>query len=77
MTLREIYEKTIEVADHGQIACLSAYQNARSIEALRLVDWRSIWMWPSIAAGVVMVLFLVLFRDGSKAREPEAGESQS
>ncbi len=58
-----------------QIACLSDYKNARSIEALQLVDWRSIWKWPAIAAGIVMVLFFVLFKnDADSAPSGTGGE---
>jgi nucleoside transporter len=40
-------------------------------------DWRAIWMFPAVASGIILLLFLVTFSDRSKgagvvvAREPE------
>jgi nucleoside transporter len=31
-----------------------------------VIDWRMVWLVPAIAAGIVMVLFAALFRDGTK-----------
>lgn len=45
---------------------LASYQQAKSVEASQLKDWRTIWMIPAIFAGVIMVLFVLVFHDAPK-----------
>jgi nucleoside transporter len=42
---------------------LQSHAERLRIESQELMDWRSIWKWPAIGAGIVMVLFFFLFRD--------------
>jgi hypothetical protein len=37
---------------------------------LQASDWRTIWLIPCIAAGVIMVAFFLLFRDRTVNGEP-------
>jgi hypothetical protein len=46
-----------------QSEALSLYSERRNIQALRVMDWQSIWMIPAIGAAVVMIAFVLLFRD--------------
>jgi len=39
----------------------------KSMRALELMDWRSIWAIPAIGAGIIMLLFLMLFKDDNAA----------
>ncbi|MDX1565197.1 MAG: MFS transporter, partial [Phycisphaeraceae bacterium] len=54
----------------SQTEHLKAYANHKAIAALRLVDWRGIWMWPAIGAAVVMIFFALLFKDRRVSAEP-------
>jgi nucleoside transporter len=46
-----------------RVDLLTAYQGAKSVEALRAMNWKVIWMIPAIFAGVIMVLFVLVFHD--------------
>ena len=48
---------------------LQQLRTAKTLEALRLVDWRSIWLIPAGIAALVLAFFLVFFRE-----EPAAGQ---
>ncbi len=50
----------------AQIENLSHYKDEKLIAALQVIDWRMIWMLPAIGAGVIMVLFTLLFKDDVK-----------
>ncbi len=60
-----------------QIDEWSAMQTEKSNARLKLLDWQTIWLIPCVMAGVVMLLFLVLFRDDTRATvtEGEAAEA--
>ncbi|TWU11381.1 putative nucleoside transporter YegT [Symmachiella macrocystis] len=40
-----------------------------------VVDWQQLWTGPAIAAGVIMVLFAVMFRDPPRSGEPDIVEA--
>lgn len=42
--------------------------------AAKLLQWRDFWLVPCIAAGVIMVLFGLLFRDGKQTNGDAASE---
>ena len=44
---------------------------ALQLSALQAIDWKGIWMIPAGAAALVMVIFLVLFKDDRPESEPE------
>ena len=48
-----------------EIASLQAEQGAKSTRALQLIDWRSLWTLPAVFAGLILAIFLVLFKDRS------------
>jgi len=47
----------------AEIAQLTAEQGQKALEALQLVNWQTIWIIPAALAGVILLLFLALFRD--------------
>lgn len=57
-------------ADASEIAALTAEQSAKSLEALRELDWRSIWMLPAALAGLIMLMFAVTFREKAGEAAP-------
>jgi len=36
------------------------------LRSLQLIDWRSIWTIPAIGAGIIMLIFALIFRDDTK-----------
>lgn len=50
----------------AQVTALSAEAAALRIEELKAIEWRPLWAKPAIFAGAIMLLFLVLFRDGRR-----------
>ncbi len=40
--------------------------NSLSHQANTLIHWQAVWLFPCIAAGLIMVLFFLLFRDDTK-----------
>jgi nucleoside transporter len=46
-----------------EIAALTAEQGRKALESLQLVDWQTIWLIPAALAGVILLLFLALFRE--------------
>ncbi len=47
----------------AEIAALTAEQGRKALESLQLVDWQTIWLIPAALAGVILLLFLALFRE--------------
>lgn len=45
----------------------AAIQSEKRLASLQAMDWKLIWGIPAIMAGVVMVLFMLLFKDDPKA----------
>lgn len=50
----------------AQVAVLSSEATALRIEELKAIEWKPLWAKPAIFAGAILLLFLVLFRDGRK-----------
>ncbi len=48
-----------------EIAALQSEQTTKSTRALQLIDWRSLWTLPAALAGLILAMFLVLFKDRS------------
>lgn len=46
-----------------QIAALEQELSRQSLQALRLVDWRSIWLIPAAIAGGIWALFVLFFKE--------------
>ena len=44
-------------------AQLEEQQTDLSMKALQAMNWRNIWALPALAAGVILFLFAVLFKD--------------
>lgn len=51
----------------AEIAELSAAQSSKALEALQLLDWRTIWMIPAALAGLIMLLFAAVFREEKRS----------
>lgn len=55
----------------AEIEKLEAEKNDTVIKALQLIEWRSIWIIPCVLAGIIMILFVLVFKDDSeKKAEP-------
>lgn len=50
---------------------LDVYREERSKLIIQTVDWRSVWTFPAIFAGIIMVFFLLTFRDNTAPTMPE------
>jgi nucleoside transporter len=55
-----------------EIKSLQAEQGAKSTRALQLIDWRSLWTLPAAFAGLILAIFLVLFKDRSATANSES-----
>ena len=42
---------------------LGKQRDEKAMQALRLMNWRTIWMIPAVGAAVIMLLFAALFRE--------------
>ncbi|MEX2287062.1 MAG: MFS transporter [Planctomycetaceae bacterium] len=42
---------------------LGKQRDEKALQALRLMNWRAIWMIPAVGAAVILLLFAALFRD--------------
>jgi nucleoside transporter len=62
-------------ADKSRIAELEKEVTDKTMESLRLKDWRMIWGIPCIFAGVIMIIFLLFFRDDSKDYDEPEGKA--
>jgi len=64
-------EKAGEVPESlaSEIEELQAKQIALNNESLQLMNWRKIWTIPAVLAGVIMILFGVIFKDEVPARD--------
>jgi nucleoside transporter len=57
-----------------QLQQLEEQKNQLRHSELKAIEWKPLWAKPAFFAGAVMVLFLLLFRDGRKKQPlPEAG----
>ena len=65
----EISKQAAEITDAALAKPLIDQANALSHQANALIQWQHIWLVPCIAAGVVMVLFAIFFRDDTKSAE--------
>jgi nucleoside transporter len=50
----------------AQVTALSAEATALRLEELKAIEWKPLWAKPAMFAGAILLLFLVLFRDGRK-----------
>ena len=50
-----------------EIAALLSEQTAKSIGALRALNWRAIWILPAGLAALVLLLFGLLFRENRES----------
>ena len=51
-------------------AQIDKLRNERSLILMQSQDWKAIWMVPAIFAGVILVLFTLIFRDTTRPSEP-------
>ena len=42
---------------------LAKYREERSQFVIQRVQWRQVWTFPAVFAGIIMVLFVLVFRD--------------
>ena len=62
--------KKADTIDEAKIDALQKDSDAKTLEGLKAMNWKQIWMIPAIAAGVIMLLFAGLFTDPPKSDEP-------
>lgn len=49
----------------AQVESLKKLGEFTSVKALKVIDWKTIWAIPCILAGVILMLFVLFFRDRS------------
>ena len=59
-------------APAAQIEAKKAEQAEHRYQSLKLMDWKWIWGIPAMLAGVILVLFVLFFRDRRKEEEAAA-----
>ena len=64
----EIARLTEQGGDASALQTLHEDQAAKSLKALQLVDWKTIWGVPAALAGLIMLLFAVLFKENDAAK---------
>jgi len=57
------------VIKQEQINRMKGYQASRTLRADQAVNWRMVWLLPCIGAAAIMLLFLVLFKNDTGAKE--------
>ncbi|MGC1274762.1 MAG: MFS transporter [Planctomycetaceae bacterium] len=67
----QIDELPVDSPERGE---LETRKGSISREVNMLVDWKSVWLYPTVAAGAILLIFLALFRDnGPQHVETAAG----
>lgn len=61
--------KGAEAPDEAAVELLEAESKEKAMKALQLMDWKQIWMVPAIFAGVIMLLFAILFTNPPRREE--------
>jgi hypothetical protein len=51
---------------------LAQHRDERSKLVIQLVKWRQVWTFPAIFAGIIMILFVLVFRDNAKSGAAQA-----
>ncbi len=57
-------------AEAGTIEQLTADQTAKGLEALRALDWRTIWMFPALLSAIILLLFAATFKETQPSDAP-------
>ncbi len=82
----EIFQLEKQVAERGldsaaalesRIAQLTSERNELSHKKNTLLDWKSIWFYPAVAAGAIMVLFALIFKDDVKKSQDRTAEGNT
>lgn len=73
---RSLSETEQEQVDELQ-AEIAQLREQRSDILLKSVNWKQIWFWPAVGAGVIMVLFALLFRDTTPKKVDEEQVAQA
>ena len=56
---------------------VSALRKERSQISLQSVDWKSVWGIPAVGAGIIMILFALVFKDDESSYVSKDGASAS
>ncbi len=73
---KEIDSLKASGAAQSAINELQVQKDAASLQALQAIQWREIWTIPCIGAGVIMIIFALLFRDDTKDKS-KPGEEET
>lgn len=66
---KQIESMVAEGSSESEIAPFQKQKDELSRQALAAVDWKSIWMYPAIGAGVILVVFCIAFKDNGSTSE--------
>lgn len=67
--------RAAELADQG-LADQAAEATQQSVELfMQATDWQTVWLIPCVFAGIVMVMFGILFKDGGASGDAAAAEA--
>ena len=59
-------EMTELLASRQAIIRLAGYGDALGTQALQKIRWKILWLIPCVFAAVIMVVFILLFRDDTR-----------
>ncbi len=62
---------TDELVSKQTAVRLAGYSSARGLDALKAMDWKSIWMIPAVGAAVIMLIFALVFKSDTRSSESE------
>ena len=73
--MKFFFPKSLSEAESKQVAALKTeiddLRAERGAILRKSVNWKQVWFWPAVAAGVIAVLFAILFRDDTPRTDPE------
>jgi len=64
-------------SENAEAAVIDELQQGKdnlSRQALMAVDWQSIWMWPAVGAGAILVVFCFTFKDRTDPESVDEGD---
>jgi len=72
---KQLVEKPDDESLKAEIEALTKQKSEARIAELRAIEWKPLWGKPAIFAGIVMLLFIVFFRDDKSKKKDEADDS--
>ena len=72
---KQLVEKPDDESLKAEIEALTKQKSEARIAELRAIEWKPLWGKPAIFAGIVMLLFIVFFRNDKSKKTNEADDS--